>query len=96
MENRENLEQTLERLALISYAVDELIDSYEVPSDPEDRADLLLAAEDMAASVVLLMRQINVEVWGTEKRPNEDDATATPPTFHTPTPPQEPETDPEL
>jgi hypothetical protein len=59
MTDRMELEITLNKLAFLSFAVDDLRDSYELPTDPEDRADLLLATEDLVQSVYKLAKEID-------------------------------------
>jgi len=64
-----DFETTLEKLAFLSFAVEELKESYEIPSDPEARADLLLATEDLAQTTVLLCKEIQDVVWNMPYQP---------------------------
>jgi hypothetical protein len=77
MTDRTELELTLNKLAFLSFAVDDLRDSYELPTDPEDRADLLLATEDLVQSVYKLAQEINDVVWNMPFDPNQNNSTST-------------------
>lgn len=63
MVDRTELENTLNKIAFLAFATDELKDNYELPTDPEDRADLLLATEDLVQSVIAFAKEISDVVW---------------------------------
>ncbi len=77
MTDRTELELTLSKLAFLSFAVDDLRDNYELPTDPEDRADLLLATEDLVQSVYKLAQEINDVVWNMPFDPNQNTQSTT-------------------
>jgi hypothetical protein len=77
MTDRTELELTLNKLAFLSFAVDEVRDTYELPTDPEDRADLLLASEDLVQSVFKLAQEINDVVWNMPFDPNSNSINST-------------------
>jgi hypothetical protein len=60
-----NLSVTLDKLSLAASVVDTLRDTFELPDDIEQRADLLLAVEDLAFSIAKLYRAVSNEVWET-------------------------------
>lgn len=70
MMDRTELELTLNKLAWIAFMIDELKDSYELPTDPEDRADLLLAAEDLFQTVVAFTKEVQDIVWNMPFEPD--------------------------
>ena len=70
MTDRVEMQLTLDKLAFLCFAVDDLKDNYELPTDPEDRADLLLATEDLVQSVYKLAKEINDVVWNMPFDPN--------------------------
>lgn len=72
MTDRVEMQLTLDKLAFLSFAVDDLKDNYELPTDPEDRADLLLATEDLVQSVFKLAQEINDVVWNMPFDPNQN------------------------
>ena len=61
--DRTELEITLNKLAWLAFTVEDIKDNYELPTDPEDRADLLLATEDLFQSVADLTKEIQDVVW---------------------------------
>jgi len=61
----EKLPHTLDQLALAACVVDVTFDEFELPSDPEERADLLLAVEDLALSIAKLHKVVSDAVWET-------------------------------
>jgi hypothetical protein len=77
MTDRTELELTLNKLSFLSFAVDEVRDTYELPTDPEDRADLLLASEDLVQSVFKLAQEINDVVWNMPFDPNSNSNNST-------------------
>jgi hypothetical protein len=65
-QNRSALEKTVQRLMLCRYAVQEAHYEVEDPIDSEEKADLLLAVEDLAYEVMDLLRTAKFFAWGTE------------------------------
>jgi hypothetical protein len=60
----EKLPHTLDQLALAACVVDVTFDEFELPEDIEERADLLLAVEDLAISIAKLHKIVSDAVWG--------------------------------
>jgi hypothetical protein len=58
------LDIALRRLELCNYAIQEIHAEIEKPHDPEERADLLLAAEALAFEVLDLVQTTRVYAWG--------------------------------
>jgi hypothetical protein len=59
-----SLDLALRRLELCTYAIQEIHAEIEKPHDPEERADLLLAAESLAFEVLDLVQTTRVYAWG--------------------------------
>ena len=58
------LEVALRRLQLCSYALQEIHVEVEQPEDPEAKADLLIAAENVAYEALDLLQTVKGYVWG--------------------------------
>jgi hypothetical protein len=58
----------LRRLQLCAYAVQEIHTEVEQPSDPEHKADLLLATENLTYEVLDLLKTVKFYAWGPEPR----------------------------
>jgi hypothetical protein len=56
----------LRRLQLCAYAVQEIHTEVEQPSDPEHKADLLLATENLTYEVLDLLKTVKYYAWGAE------------------------------
>jgi hypothetical protein len=56
----------LRRLQLCAYAVQEIHTEVEQPSDPEHKADLLLATENLTYEVLDLLKTVKYYAWGEE------------------------------
>lgn len=56
----------LRRLELCAYAVQEIHMELEAPQDPEHKADLLIASENLAFEVLDLLRTVRTHAWGPE------------------------------
>jgi hypothetical protein len=65
MSSDQNLALTLDRIALAACVTDDVLITYELPSSTEERADLLLAVEDLAVSIAKLHKSISDAVWET-------------------------------
>lgn len=66
------LDAAIERLSLCTYVVQELHLELEEPSDPEHKADLLLASENLAYEVIDLLNTAKLYAWGPDKEDEED------------------------
>lgn len=56
----------LRRLQLCAYAVQEIHTEVEEPVDPDHKADLLLATENLTYEVLDLLRTVKFYAWGPE------------------------------
>lgn len=65
------LSTTLRRLELCAYAVQEIHAQIEVPTNPDAKADLILATEKLVSETVDLYQTVRLYVWG----PDEEDET---------------------
>jgi hypothetical protein len=65
------LDVALRRLELCTYAVQELHLELEDPQDSEQKADLLLATENLAYEVLDLLRTAKLYAWGPEAQEEE-------------------------
>jgi hypothetical protein len=64
----------LRRLQLCAYAVQEIHTEVEAPSDPEHKADLLLATENLTYEVLDLLKTVKYYAWGPDRIESEEDA----------------------
>ena len=62
-----SLETALRRLELCSYAVQELHMQLEQPENPERKADLILATEQLVGETLDLYKTVRYYVWGKEE-----------------------------
>ena len=62
-----SLETALRRLELCSYAVPELHMQLEQPENPERKADLILATEQLVGETLDLYKTVRYYVWGQEE-----------------------------
>lgn len=63
-DTRSPLQRALERLTLCQYAVQETHYELDSPTDPEHKADLLLATEALTIEVVDLLHTVRKMAWG--------------------------------
>jgi len=56
----------LRRLELCAYAIQEIHTEVEAPTDPDHKADLLLATENLTYEVLDLLRTVKLYAWGPE------------------------------
>jgi hypothetical protein len=63
----------LRRLQLCAYAVQEIHTEVEQPSDPEHKADLLLATENLTYEVLDLLKTVKFYAWGPESQFQDED-----------------------
>lgn len=68
--NLSPLDQAIQRLQLCTHVVQETHLELEEPSDPEMKADLLLASENLAYEVIDLLNTAKLYAWGP---PEEDE-----------------------
>lgn len=62
----ENIYKALRRLELCNYAVQEIHAEVDLPQDPEHKADLLIATENLAFEVLDLLQTVRIYAWGPE------------------------------
>jgi hypothetical protein len=60
-------ERLLERLQLCSLVVQEVHLHLEKPNDPEQKADILLAVEDLTGEILDLLKTTKLYVWGSDE-----------------------------
>lgn len=68
-DTRDPLKKTLDRIELCRYAIQEAHYEVEQPTDPELKADLLLAVEALTFEAIDLLHTAKLYAWG----PEEDD-----------------------
>jgi hypothetical protein len=61
---RDPLQRALERIELCTYAIQEAHYEVEPPQDPEHKADLLIAVENLAFEAIDLLQTTKLFVWG--------------------------------
>jgi hypothetical protein len=61
------IDVALRRLELCAYAVQEVHTEVEQPTDPEHKADLLLATENLTYEVLDLLKTVKYYAWGPER-----------------------------
>lgn len=61
-----SLKVALRRLELCAYAVQEIHTEIDQPTDPEAKADLILATEKLVGEVIDLYTTVRRYVWGEE------------------------------
>jgi hypothetical protein len=59
--------EILNKIALCSLVVEEIKSQYEVTPDPDQRADLLIAVEGLAADIADLVFDVRDSVWNNSK-----------------------------
>jgi len=64
--DRDSLKRALDRLQLCSYTIQEAHYELEAPENPEHKADLLIAAENLAYEAIDLLKTVKLYVWGLE------------------------------
>ena len=67
------IDVALRRLQLCAYAVQEIHTEVEEPIDPDHKADLLLATENLTYEVLDLLRTVKIYAWGPESQFQEED-----------------------
>jgi hypothetical protein len=63
----------LRRLQLCAYAVQEIHTEVQEPTDPEHKADLLLATENLTYEVLDLLKTVKFYAWGPESYFQDED-----------------------
>jgi hypothetical protein len=61
---KNSLEISLRRLELCTYAIQEIHMEIQCPQDPEARADILIASENLAFEVLGLLQTVRFYTWG--------------------------------
>ena len=61
------IDVALRRLELCAYAVQEVHTEVQEPTDPEHKADLLLATENLTYEVLDLLKTVKYYAWGPEE-----------------------------
>jgi len=70
-DTRDPLRRALDRIELCTYAIQEAHLEVEYPTDPELKADLLLAVERLTGEAVDLLQTARLYAWG----PDEEEET---------------------
>lgn len=72
--DRDPLTRALDRLQLCAYTIQEAHFELEAPTDPEHKADLLIAVENLTYEALDLLKTVKNYVWGpeSEEYPHED------------------------
>lgn len=70
---QDNIYKALRRLELCNYAVQEIHAEVDHPEDPEHRADLLIATENLAFEVLDLLHTVRLYAWGPEQEEEEEE-----------------------
>lgn len=65
-DSRDPLQRALERIELCTFAIQEAHYEVEHPDDPERRADLLIAVENLTFEAIDLLRTAKLIAWGPE------------------------------
>jgi hypothetical protein len=60
------IDVALRRLELCAYAIQEIHTEVEAPTDPDHKADLLLATENLTYEVLDLLKTVKYYAWGPE------------------------------
>lgn len=63
-DKRTPLDKAIQRLELCRYAIQEVHLEIENPEDPEHKADILLATEDLMYDALDLLRTVKGYAWG--------------------------------
>jgi hypothetical protein len=66
------IDVALRRLELCRYAVEEVHMEVDAPTDPEHKADLLLATENLTYEVLDLLRTVKLYAWGPESEEQDE------------------------
>lgn len=67
-----SIDVALRRLQLCAYAVQEVHMEVEEPLDPDHKADLLLATENLTYEVLDLLKTVKYYAWGPEQLTDEE------------------------
>ena len=67
------IDVALRRLELCAYAIQEIHTEVEAPTDPDHKADLLLATENLTYEVLDLLRTVKLYAWGPEPQFQDED-----------------------
>lgn len=72
-DTRDPLRRALDRIELCTYAIQEAHLEVEYPTDPELKADLLLAAERLTGEAFDLLHTARLYAWGPDEDDEEDE-----------------------
>ncbi len=72
---QQSLDAALRRLELCAYAVEEIHLQLDPPTNPEAKADLILATEKLVAETIDLYQTVRYYVWGEEQEYEINDPT---------------------
>ena len=67
------IDVALRRLELCAYAIQEVHTEVQQPTDPEQKADLLLATENLTYEVLDLLKTVKYYAWGPEPEREEEE-----------------------
>jgi hypothetical protein len=67
-----SIDIALRRLELCAYAIQEVHTEVQEPTDPEQKADLLLATENLTYEVLDLLKTVKYYAWGPESELEEE------------------------
>jgi hypothetical protein len=67
------IDVALRRIELCAYAVQEVHTEVQQPTDPEHKADLLLATEALTYEVLDLLKTVKFYAWGPERIEEEEE-----------------------
>jgi hypothetical protein len=73
MDIRDPLRRTLDQIELCTYAIQEAHYEIEQPTNPEHKADLLLAVEALTYEAIDLLSTAKLYAWGPEEEDDEDE-----------------------
>jgi hypothetical protein len=66
-DTRDSLQRALNRIELCTYTIQEAHYEVDLPTDPEHKADLLLAVEALAMEALDLLSTARYMAWGPEE-----------------------------
>lgn len=67
LDTRDPLKRAIDRIELCTYAIQEAHIEVEAPTDPERKADLLLAVERLTEEAIDLLTTTRYFVWGADE-----------------------------
>ncbi len=73
LDQRTPIRRILDRVELCVEVIQEAHLELEQPTDPDEKADLLIAVEALTYEVLDLLQTTKTYVWGPESNPEEDE-----------------------